>query len=131
MGVQVGAGCRIVSSGGLLVSPRAEMPPPVLRVLNALAANSLRDWKAAELTAAAKVSYSVLRAFFQKLGQVTIHENIHHVRLDQSRLLLTDEWLSVKAVAAQLNFSNEFYFSHFFRQHTHMSPTEFRRRLKQ
>ena len=122
---------KLLMSRGLLVSPRAELPPPVLRVLNALTANPLRDWKAAELAAASKVSYSVLRALFQKSGQGTIHENIHRVRLDQARLLLRDERLSVKDVAAALNFSNEFYFSHFFHQHTQMRPTEFRRHLKQ
>ena len=119
----------LLMSRGLLVSPHAELPPPILRVLNALAANPSRDWKAEELAAVAKVSDSILRALFKKSGQGTIHQNIHRVRLDQARLLLTDQRLSIKDVAAQLNFSNEFYFSHFFRQHTHLSPTEFRRHL--
>jgi AraC-like DNA-binding protein len=35
----------------------------------------------------------------------------------------------VKDVAGQLNFSSEFYFSHFFRHLTGMTPTEFRRNL--
>ena len=36
----------------------------------------------------------------------------------------------IKDVAGQLNFSSEFYFSHFFRHHTGMTPTEFRQHLK-
>jgi len=36
----------------------------------------------------------------------------------------------VEDVAAQLSFSSEFYFSHFFRHHTGMTPTEFRQHLK-
>ena len=120
----------LLMSRNLLVSPQSELPAPVLRVLNAISTNPLRDWKAKELAAIGKVSYSGLRALFQKSGQGTIHEQIQRARLDQARLLLADDRLSVKDVAAQLSFSSEFYFSHFFRHHTGMSPTRFRRHLK-
>jgi len=121
---------KLLMSRNLLVSPQSELPEAVLRVLNAISANPLRDWKAKELAAIGKVSYSGLRALFQKSGQGTIHEQIQRARLDQARLLLADDRLSVKDVAAQLSFSSEFYFSHFFRHHTGMSPTRFRRHLK-
>ena len=117
-------------SRNLLVSPNAELPPPVARVLNAISANPLRDWKAKELATVGKVSYSGLRALFHQAGQGTIHEHIQRARLDQSRLLLADKRLSIKDVAGQLSFSSEFYFSHFFRHHTGMTPTEFRQHLK-
>ena len=121
---------RLLMSRDLLVSPHQELPPPVLRVLNAISANPARDWKAKELAALGKVSYSGLRALFQKSNQGTIHGHIQRARLDQARLLLADKRLSIKDVAAQLNFSSEFYFSHFFRHHTGMTPTEFRQHLK-
>ncbi len=121
---------KLLMSRDLLVSPHAELPPPVVRVLDAISANPARDWKARELAAVGKVSYSGLRALFQKWGQGTIHQHIQRARLDQARLLLADQRLSVKDVAGQLNFSSEFYFSHFFRHHTGMSPTEFRQHLK-
>jgi len=121
---------KLLMSRNLLVSPNAELPAPVVRVLNAIAANPLRDWKAKELASIGKVSYSGLRAFFHSSGQGTIHEHIQRARLDQARLLLADRRLSVKDVAAQLSFSSEFYFSHFFRHRTGMSPSEFRQHLK-
>jgi len=121
---------RLLMSRSLLDSPHAELPQPVVRVLNAIAANPLRDWKAKELATVGKVSYSGLRAAFQKSGQGTVHEHIQRARLDQSRLLLADKRLSIKDVAGQLSFSSEFYFSHFFRHHTGMTPTDFRKHLK-
>jgi AraC-like DNA-binding protein len=121
---------QLLMSRNLLVSPHSELPAPVVRVMNAIASNPMRDWKAKELAAIGKVSYSGLRALFQRSGQGTIHEHIQRARLDQARLLLADERLSVKDVAAQLSFSSEFYFSHFFRHLTGMSPTEFRHNLK-
>lgn len=121
---------KLLMSRNLLTSPHAELPAPVVRVLNAISADPLRDWKARELAAVGKVSYSGLRAAFQKAGQGTIHEHIQQARLDQARLLLADQRLSIKDVAVQLNFSSEFYFSHFFRQHAGMTPSEFRQHLR-
>lgn len=121
---------KLLMSRNLLDSPQAELPAPVVRVLNAISANPLRDWKAKELAMVGKVSYSGLRAAFKKSGHGTVHEHIQRARLDQARLLLADKRLSVKDVAGQLSFSSEFYFSHFFRHHTGMSPTDFRKHLK-
>jgi AraC-like DNA-binding protein len=121
---------KLLVSRNLLDSPHAELPVPVVRVLNAIAANPLRDWKAKELATVGKISYSGLRAAFQKSGQGTVHEHIQRARLDQARLLLADKRLSVKDVSGQLSFSSEFYFSHFFRHHTGMTPTDFRKHLK-
>jgi AraC-like DNA-binding protein len=121
---------KLLVSRRLLDSPQAELPAPVVRVLNAISANPLKDWKAKELAMVGKVSYSGLRAAFQKSGQGTVHEHIQRARLDQARLLLADKRLSVKDVAGQMSFSSEFYFSHFFRHHTGMTPTDFRKHLK-
>jgi AraC-like DNA-binding protein len=121
---------KLLMSRELLTSPQADLPPPVVRVLNAISANPARDWKAQELAAVAKISYSGLRALFHSSGQGTIHQHIQRARLDQARLFLADKRLSIKDVAAQLNFSSEFYFSHFFRHHTGMTPTDFRQHLK-
>lgn len=121
---------KLLMARELLTSPHDELPAPVVRVLNTIAANPLRDWKARELAAVGKVSYSGLRALFKSSGQGTVHAHIQRARLDQARLLLADKRLSVKDVAAQLSFSSEFYFSHFFRHQTGMSPTEFRKHLK-
>jgi AraC-like DNA-binding protein len=121
---------KLLMSRNLLVSPQAELPAPIVRVLNAISSNPHRDWKARELAAVGKVSYSLLRALFHEAKQGTIHDHIQRARLDQARLLLADSRLSVKDVAAQLSFSDEFYFSHFFRRQTGMSPTQYRQHLK-
>src|SRR5580692_7162908 len=121
---------KLLVARNLLVSPQAELPAPIIRVLNAISANPHKDWRAKELAAVGKVSYSLLRSLFQSAKQGTIHENIQRARLDQARLLLADARLTVKDVAAQLSFSDEFYFSHFFRRQTGMSPTQYRQHLK-
>ena len=72
---------KLLVSRNLLDSPHAELPIPVVRALNAIAANPFRDWKAKELAAVAKVSYSGLRAQFHSTGQGTIHQQIQRARL--------------------------------------------------
>lgn len=111
---------------GIFKTPRAEVPAPVKRVLDAVLATPTRDWQARELAAISTVSYSRLRDMFKKSQQETLHEFLQRTRLDEARQLLCDHRLTIKDIAARLNFSSEFYFSHFFRCATGMSPTRFR-----
>jgi AraC-like DNA-binding protein len=117
---------RILFTRNLLASARAELPSAVARVLDSIAADPLRDWKAAELADVARVSYSRLRELFHESQQGTIHQHIQRMRLDRARLLLADKGLSIKDVANQMHFSSEFYFSHFFKNLTSMSPRQYR-----
>ncbi len=121
---------RILFERKLLRSSQAELPPAVVRVLDAIAADPLRDWKATELAEVARVSYSRLRELFHNSQRGTIHHHIQQMRLDRARLLLADERLSIKDVANQMHFSSEFYFSHFFKNLTSMSPRLYRKSLK-
>jgi AraC-like DNA-binding protein len=110
--------------------PQNETPVPVTRVINALLANPARDWKATELAGIAQISYSGLRRLFKNTQQESIHEFIQRTRLDQARMLLSNRQLSIKEVAEQLNFSSEYYFSHFFRRTSGLTPTQFRQSVK-
>lgn len=106
---------------------RGRPPPAVARVLQRpVLGNPARDWKARELAALAGVSYSRLREQFRAARRQTLHEFLQRTRLDLARQLLGNRRLSIKQIAARLNFSSEFYFSHFFRRATGMSPSQFR-----
>jgi len=120
----------LLMSRGLLNSPQPELPASVTRVLSVISADPARSWKAAELAKVGQICYSGLRAQFHAAGQGTIHQNIQRVRLDRIRLLLADDRLSIKEVARRMNFSSEFYFSHFFRRLTGITPTQYRMHQK-
>lgn len=102
-------------------------PEAVRRVLETVLAQPDRDWRAAELARIAGVGYSRLRDLFKAARSETLHDFLQRTRLDEARRLLGDSRLTVKEVAARLHFSSEFYFSHFFRKASGMSPTRFRR----
>lgn len=110
----------------LFPGSKALVPPPVTRVINTIQANPAHDWKAKELAAVARVSYSGLRRLFKRSQHESVHKFIQRIRLEQARMLLADYSLTVKEVAERLNFSSEYYFSHFFRNAAGVSPTEFR-----
>lgn len=110
----------------LLAPAVAVLPSPVRRVIEAVQANPLRDWRAAELATIAQASYSSLREHFKRSQGETVHEFLQRIRLEQARERLTDLRLSVKEVASQLHFSSEFYFSRWFRAAAGVTPSHFR-----
>ena len=122
---------ELLTSRNILSPTHVELPSPVLRVINAIAANPFFDWKVRDLAPIAGISYSGLRTLFQQAMKRSLHDYLQRSRLDQARLLLADPRLSAKQIAEQLHFSSEFYFSHFFRKWGGMTPTDFRRQVLQ
>mgnify|MGYP000371503005 CR=1 FL=1 len=120
----------LLRARGVLPTPPPEPPAPVARVLNAVWASPRRRWRARDLAAVARVSYSVLREQFRAARRETLHDFLHRTRVDQARLLLGDPRLSVKEVARRLDFPSEYAFSHYFRYATGTSPSAFRRRSR-
>ncbi len=105
---------------------RIDRPAALARTIGLVMSDPARDWRVAELAQAAGASRSGLQKLFKTYQGECIHDFLLRVRLDQARQLLCDERLTVKEVAARLNFSSEFYFSRFFRKRTGMSPRQHR-----
>ena len=97
-------------------APHAGVPPAVARVMEAVLADPRRNWRASELGKVAGKSYSRLRDEFHRAQGRTLHEFLRSTRLDVARLLLSDRGLTVKDVACRLDFSSQYYFSHWFHQ---------------
>jgi AraC-like DNA-binding protein len=120
----------LLASRNQLSPIRVELPAPVVRVLNAIEAKPFHDWKVKDLAPIAGVSYSGLRTLFYEVQHENLHDFIQRTRLSQARLLLSDPGLSIKQIADQMQFSSEFYFSHFFKKLEGTSPRNFRQRLQ-
>ena len=118
---------RLLALRRALKSLHRQLPVPVARVIDAVETAPDRDWKASELPPISGVSYSLLRRMFRSSLGESIHAFLQQTRIDRARLLLSDEALTVKEIAAKLNFCNEYYFSSFFKAKTGLSPTQFRR----
>jgi AraC-like DNA-binding protein len=112
-----------------LLAPSEELPLPVTRVMDVIAADPARDWQVSELANHAGLSESRLRTLFRTSLRETIHQHIQRVRLNLARELLRDSRLRIREIAERLHFSDEYYFSKFFRHSTGWSPTEYREQL--
>jgi AraC-like DNA-binding protein len=117
---------QLADSHNLLAADKLELPEAVVRVLDTLATNPFYDWRVRDIVPISGVSYSKLSdLFLQTYGQ-SLHGFIQEQRLDQAKLLLADDKLSIKQIADQMHFSDEYYFSHFFKRLSGVSPTAFR-----
>ena len=121
---------RLLKSRGLLQRREAEVPKPLARAINRVMSDPYRDWKVTEVAREAGISRVGLQSMFREHRHESIHEFLLRMRMDQARQLLCDERLAIKEVSARLNFSNEFYFSRFFRKRTGMSPRDYRRSIR-
>ncbi|MBI4025288.1 MAG: helix-turn-helix transcriptional regulator [Verrucomicrobia bacterium] len=120
---------KFMLARNLFTPDQARLPDVITRVLNAIATDPFRNWRANELAVLAGSNYSSFRALFREQMHKTIHEHLQRHRADLAQALLSNPQLQIKEIARRLHFNNIDYFSLFFRQQTGMSPTEFRRHL--
>jgi AraC-like DNA-binding protein len=74
------------------------------------------------------VSYSWFRGTFTAHTGLSPHQYLLELRLVRARSLLAETELSIKKIAAQTGFEDEFYFSRLFRQKLGLSPSQWRNR---
>ncbi|UKI34755.1 MAG: helix-turn-helix domain-containing protein [Lentisphaeria bacterium] len=65
---------------------------------------------------------STLSRSFSRDTGITLKKYISHQLQLQAALLLRESRLSIKEIARKLNFNDEYYFSHFFKRESGVSP---------
>ena len=76
------------------------------------------------------VSYSWFRHTFTAHTGLGPHRYLLELRLDRARHLLAETELSIKEIARQSGFEDEFYFSRLFRQKLNLTPSQWRNRSR-
>lgn len=84
----------------------------------------------AELGSQYYLSYVQFSRRFRRATGTTLQNYIAGLRLKKAQLLLSETELSVKQIAQDCGFSNEYYFSNFFRTHCQLPPTHYRAMIK-
>ncbi len=82
-----------------------------------------------ELADVAGMHRSTLSRSFSRDTGITLKKYISHQLQLQAALLLRESRLSIKEIARKLNFNDEYYFSHFFKRESGVSPREFRQQV--
>ena len=76
------------------------------------------------------VGYSWFRHSFTAHTGLSPHQYLLELRLVRARTLLAETELSVKEIAMQTGFEDEYYFSRLFRHKLNLSPTQWRNRSR-
>jgi AraC-like DNA-binding protein len=79
---------------------------------------------------ASRVSYSWFRHTFTAHTGLGPHQYLLELRLVRARSLLAETDLSVKEIATQTGFEDEFYFSRLLRQKFGITPSQWRTRSR-
>lgn len=82
-----------------------------------------------DIAVRAGVGYNDLLSLFRQYTGLTPYQYFLQMRIHRAKELLKNRNISVKEVAAIMNFENQYYFSRIFHRKTGMSPTEWRQGL--
>ncbi len=104
------------------------LAPGLRRVLTALTVYYYRPWRVEHMAALAGLSVPHFFRCFRKATGTTPISYLRQERISQAKRRLLESRDSIKEIAEQAGYSDPFYFSRDFRQHTGMSPAQFRRR---
>ncbi|MBE5795335.1 MAG: helix-turn-helix transcriptional regulator, partial [Clostridiales bacterium] len=85
---------------------------------------------AKELERAFFLSYKHMAAVFKKSRAQTMHEYHQHLRMEEGARLLRETLLPVGEISEQLGFADQLYFSRCFHGFAGVSPTEYRRQVR-
>ncbi|MCF6175779.1 MAG: AraC family transcriptional regulator [Victivallaceae bacterium] len=69
-------------------------------------------------------------ALFRQLFSITPHHYLQRRRIEYARGMLSDGNEKLESIAISLGYGSAFHFSKVFKQHTGISPSEFRQRQK-
>lgn len=87
------------------------------------------SWQIEDIADRYNVTPSQLSNRFRAVTNMTLSKYMTYLKLQRAKDLLVDSNLRIKEIATECGFSNEYYFSNFFKKHTSVSPANFRKEL--
>lgn len=108
------------------VQESAQTDPVVLAAIAYFNANLQFKLNLSRLAAQHYLSYVQFSRRFKATTGSTPQGYLTALRLKRAQTLLTESSLAINQIAKNCGFSNEYYFSNFFRKHCQLSPTQYR-----
>lgn len=100
------------------------------RIAQYLGQHTREPFSAKQLEQAFFLSYKHMAAVFKKSHAQTMHEYHQQLRMEEGARLLRETLLPVGEISEQLGFADQLYFSRCFHAFAGVSPTEYRRRIR-
>ena len=88
------------------------------------------EWNFEEEAGRMSVSYSHFRRIFRMLTGYAPTQFLIECRLNHAMKLLTNTALSIREIAHESGFEDEYYFSRIFRKHRQLTPSAYRKEFR-
>lgn len=105
-------------------------PSPVARVLQYIKKTAPGEITLTEAARQVHMNPSYLSQLFKQEMQVNFVDYVTALRMKEAKELLTGTTLRVSEVSDRLGYGDLAYFSNFFKKHTGMTPSEYRKSHK-
>ncbi len=102
----------------------------VSRAVGFIRAHARDDMRVRDVLAHVRLSRSALEPRLKQVLGRTIHQEIHHVRLERVKALLSTTNMPTKEIAAQTGFHSVQYLTRVFRKATGHTPANYRKRMR-
>ncbi len=106
------------------------LPDPLFQAQKLLESRSEPNVEISEIARRLGIGVSSLNRLFRNRLKISPVQYRNGCRIEQARDLLTRSSLSVKEIAAELGFCNQFYFCQLFRELNGCPPSIYRRRMR-
>lgn len=117
-----------VNLSNIFIPTRRNVSPIALEIQEYIDAHINEDINLNDISRQVYRSASQVVRSFKKAFGITPHQYIIEERIKTAKMLLTNHnYLTVKEVAFQLNFSDEHYFSNYFKSRVGISPSAYRK----
>jgi len=110
--------------------PKEAEPDLANRIAHYLRQHAREPFSTRQLEKAFFLSYKHMAAVFKKSHAQTMHEYHERLRMEEGARLLRETLLPVGEISERLGFSDQLYFSRCFRRFAGVSPTEYRRQVR-
>lgn len=106
--------------------PRNQQEKLVLIFLKNLQKNSAKKLKVSDYAELQNVTTRHLSSTIKKVTGMPALDIIHRIHLSHAKTALTETDESISTIAFNLGYNDPYTFSHFFKKHSGLSPSDFR-----
>lgn len=117
-----------VDAAKIVYGGETQLPPDMEKLKNTLDHAVEKNFRLTDYAKNNNVSDAHLIRSFRKVFKMTPYEYLMDKKMENAKNLLQYSHLSVKEIADHLAFSDQYYFSNYFKQKTGLAPSEYRKK---